>query len=53
LTVAVGNGLITLDDKSITQKIKEYVPVLNNEPRISATLSKLEDEIQPYLEYLD
>lgn len=53
LTVAVGNGLIILDDESITQKIKEYVPVLNNEPRISATLSKLEDEIQPYLEYLD
>lgn len=53
LTVAVGNGLITLNDESITQKIKEYVPVLNNEPRISVTLSKLEDEIQSYLEYLD
>lgn len=53
LTVAVANGLITLTDDSITQKIKEYVPVLNNESRISVMLSKLEDEIQPYLEYLD
>ena len=53
LTVAVANGLITLDDETVTKKIKEYVPVLNNESRISVTLSKLEDEIQSYLEYLD
>lgn len=53
LTVAIGNGLISLPSDDMTQKIKEYIPVLNRETQIPGNLSRAVDELQPYLEYLD
>lgn len=53
LTVAIGNGLISLPSDDMTQKIKEYIPVLNRETQIPGNLSRVVDELQPYLEYLD
>ena len=53
LTVAIGNGLVSLPSEEMTQKIKEYIPVLNRETQIPGHLSRAIDELQPYLEYLD
>ena len=53
LAVAVGNGLLTLPTDEMTQKIKEYIPVLNNETRIPTNLANAEAALEPYLEYLD
>ena len=53
LTVAVGNGLLTLPSDEMTQKIKGYIPVLNNESRIPTNLANAEAALEPYLEYLD
>ena len=53
LTVAIGNGLVSLPSEEMTQKIKEYIPVLNRETQIPGNLSRAIDELQPYLEYLD
>ena len=53
LTVAVGNGLLSLPSEEITKKIKEYIPVLNRETQIPSTLKRAVEELQPYLEYLD
>lgn len=53
LTVAIGNGLISLPSEEMAQKIKEYIPVLNRETQIPGNLSRAVDELQPYLEYLD
>lgn len=53
LAVAVGKGLLTLPSDEMTQKIKGYLPVLNNEKRIPTNLSKAEAALEPYLEYLD
>lgn len=53
LTVAIGNGLVSLPSEEMTQKIKEYIPVLNRETQIPGNLSRAVDELQPYLEYLD
>ena len=47
LTVAVGNGLISLPSEEMTQKIKEYIPVLNRETQIPGNLSRAVDELQP------
>jgi len=53
LSVAVGNGLLTLPTEEMTQKIKGYIPVLNNESRIPTNLANAEAALEPYLEYLD
>lgn len=53
LAVAIGNGLLTLPMEEMTQKIKGYIPVLNNETRIPTNLSNAEAALEPYLEYLD
>lgn len=53
LTVAIGNGLVSLPSEEMTQRIKEYIPVLNRETQIPGNLSRAVDELQPYLEYLD
>jgi len=53
LTVAVGNGLLSLPSEEITKKIKEYIPVLNRETQIPSNLKRAVEELQPYLEYLD
>ena len=53
LTVAIGNGLVSLPSEEMTQKIKNYIPVLNRETQIPGNLSRAIDELQPYLEYLD
>lgn len=53
LTVAIGNGLVSLPSEEMTQKIKEYIPVLNRETQIPGNLARANDELQPYLEYLD
>lgn len=53
LAVAVGNGLLTLPTDEMTQKIKDYIPVLNNETRIPTNLANAEAALEPYLEYLD
>lgn len=53
LTVAVGNGLVSLHSEEITQKIKEYIPVLDRETQIPGNLTRAVEELQPYLEYLD
>ena len=53
LTVAIGNGLLSLPSEELTQKIKEYIPVLNRDTQIPGNLSRAIDELQPYLEYLD
>ena len=53
LTVAIGNGLLSLPSEESTQKIKEYIPVLNRDTQIPGNLSRAIDELQPYLEYLD
>lgn len=53
LTVAIGNGLMTLESDEATHKIKSYIPVLNNESKIPTDLARATEELQPYLEYLD
>ena len=53
LTVAIGNGLMTLESEEATQKIKSFIPVLNNESKIPTDLARATEELQPYLEYLD
>ena len=53
LTVAIGNGLVSLPSEEMTRKIKEYIPVLNRETQIPGNLARAKDELQPYLEYLD
>lgn len=53
LTVAIGNGLVSLPSEEMTEKIKEYIPVLNRETQIPGNLSRAIDDLQPYLEYLD
>ena len=53
LIVAIGNGLMTLESEEATQKIKSFVPILNNESKIPTDLVRAIEELQPYLEYLD
>lgn len=53
ISVVLGNGLITLESDEQTQKLKEYAPILNKESVIKSTISKTEDAIQEYLEYLE
>ena len=53
LTVAIGNGLLSLPSEEITQKIKEYIPVLNRETQIPSNLTRASDDLKPYIEYLE
>ena len=53
LAFAFGNGLLTLSDEEVTQKVKEYAPILNREQDIPKKLARAIEELQPYLEYLD
>lgn len=53
LTVAIGNGLMSLESEEATMKIKEYIPVLNREQDIPKNLAHAIEELQPYLEYLN
>ena len=53
LTVAIGNGLLSLPSEEITQKIKEYIPVLNRETQIPSNLTRVSDDLKPYIEYLE
>ena len=53
LSVAIGNGLITLPSEDMTRKIKEYIPVLSRETQIPANIKRANEELQPYLEYLE
>ena len=53
LTVAIGNGLVSLTSEEMTQKIKEYIPVLNRETQIPGNLTRAVEELQPYVEYLE
>lgn len=53
LTVVIGNGLVSLPSEEMTQKIKDYIPVLNRETQIPGNLNRAIDELQPYLEYLE
>ena len=53
LTVAIGNGLLSLPSEEITQKIKGYIPVLNRETQIPSNLTRASDDLKPYIEYLE
>lgn len=53
IIVAIGNGILTLSSNEVTQKIKEYAPILNNESKIKTTISKTEEALQEYLEFLE
>lgn len=53
LTVAIGNGLLTLESEEATAKIKGYIPILTKEQDIPKNLARATEELQPYLEYLD
>ena len=53
IIVAVGNGILKLSSDATTQKIKEYAPILNNESKIKTTISKTEEALQEYLEFLE
>lgn len=53
LAVAVGNGFVALPSEEITQKIKEYIPILNRETQIPGNLTRAVEELKPYLEYLE
>ena len=53
LTVAIGNGLMSLESEEATMKIKEYIPVLNREQDIPKNLAHAIEELHPYLEYLN
>lgn len=53
LTVAIGNGLVSLPSEEMTQRIKEYIPVLNRETQIPGNLKRAVEELDPYLEYLE
>lgn len=53
LTVAIGNGLMSLASNEATAKIKEYIPILSKEQDIPKNLTRATEELQPYLEYLD
>lgn len=53
LTVAIGNGLMSLASDEATAKIKEYIPILTKEQDIPKNLARATEELQPYLEYLD
>lgn len=53
ISVVFANGLITLASDEQTQKIKGYAPILSNESKIKTTISKTEDALQEYLEFLE
>ena len=53
ISVAFGNGLITLESDEQTQKLKEYTPILNKESAIKTTISKTEEAMQEYMEFLE
>lgn len=53
ISVVFGNGLMALSSDEQTEKIKEFMPLLNNEFKISTTISKTEKALQDYLEFLD
>ena len=53
LAVAVGNGFVALPSEEITQKIKEYIPILNRETQVPGNLTRAVEELKPYLEYLE
>ena len=53
ISVVFGNGLITLESDEYTQKLKEYAQILNKESAIKSTISKTEDALQEYLEFLE
>lgn len=52
-SVIFGNGLVTLESEEQTNRIKEYAPILNKESIIKVTVSKTEDALQEYLEFLE
>lgn len=52
-SVIFGNGLVTLESEEQTNRIKEYAPILNKESTIKVTVSKTEDALQEYLEFLE
>ena len=51
--VVFANGLITLASEEQTQKIKEYAPILSNESKIMTVISRTEEALQEYLEFLE
>ena len=53
ISVVFGNGLITLESDEQTQKLKEYAPILNKESAIKTTISKTEEAMQEYMEFLE
>jgi hypothetical protein len=53
IIVAIGNGILKLSSDETTQKIKEYAPILNNESKIKTTISKTEEALQEYLEFIE
>ena len=53
ISVVFGNGLITLASEEQTQKIKEYSSILSEESKIKTTISKTEEALHEYLEFLE
>lgn len=53
LATSVDNGLLTFPSDEMTQKIKEYSPLLNRAAQINRELKRAMDELEPYLEYLN
>ncbi len=53
LTIAFENRLISLEFEKITQKIKEYLPVLKQEQDIPKALTTAIEDLHQYMEYLN
>lgn len=53
LVIVVPNKFITFEDSSIAEKISEYIPVLKNENDIPNRAKRAEENLKPYVEYLE
>ena len=53
ISVVFGNGLITLESDEQTQKFKEFASILSKESTIKTTISRTEDALHEYLEFLE
>ena len=52
-SVIFGNGLVTLESEEQTMKIKGYSPILGEETKIKTTISRTEEALHEYLEFLE
>ena len=53
LTMSLQNKLIICEAAGFTETVEKYSEVMKYEHQIPSNLKRAEEEIQPYLEYLE